>query len=235
VIPAQFESDFGELVIRCDDCWEARALPFPFTFFGQSYTTVYVNSNGNVTFGSGDAQYWETIEDFARLPRISPFWDDLITTEARAGVFVNDQLPGRFVVTWSHIQEYCCYGDSTIQLVLFDDGRIQFAYNGVSAPDSIVGLTPSVGLTPGGVELQQVDFSSSASFSTTASTGVLEQFGAFDLDRSFLLFAPNGDGGFDVQHVRMAEPPPGGQPTATPSATPEGDLALLAGAIGGDE
>ena len=221
MIEATFETALGTRAATCDDCSVAFALPFPFPFFNQTYTTVFVNNNGHLTFNFGEGDFTETIGEFPRQPRISPFWDDLIVTlccgePANAGFYVNDQLPGRFVVTWLHQQEYCCVGDSTIQAILFADGRIQFAYNGITSLDAIVGITPG-----GAAPLLQVDYATALSFSTTGLTTILEQFttpspngttdasgtgqGAenrFNLDRGFIIFTPNASGGYDVRVLR---------------------------------
>ena len=102
VAALQFETNFGEFVGLCDDCSVERTLPFAFPFFGQTHTSLHVNNNGNVTFGSSDGDFTESLFELANYPRIAAFWDDLIN----GAVFVNDQIPGRFVVTWNHIQEY---------------------------------------------------------------------------------------------------------------------------------
>ena len=207
----KFEPNIGTRVAQCDDCSTQHTLPFPFTFFGQTYTTVSVNNNGHLTFSSSESDWTETIGEFTRQARISAFWDDLIAGTGalpEAGLYVNAQLPDRFVVTWFHQQEFCCVGDNTIQATLFADGSILFAYHGLTAVDAIVGITPG-----GAVPVRQVDYSTQLSFGTTEPTTILEQFttgseGAehrFDLDGGFIVFTPNVGGGYDVRVI----PPPG--------------------------
>jgi hypothetical protein len=113
----------GALPVRnCDDCFFPQALPFPFPFFGQLYTSVFVSNNGLVTFNFGTGDYTETKEEFTIQPAISPFWDDIITgsdSPLGSGLYVNNQLSDQFVVTWFRQQEYCgneagltCIGDN---------------------------------------------------------------------------------------------------------------------------
>jgi titin len=53
-------------------------LGFQFNLFGNEFSSVYINSNGNLTFNSGDSTY-----NNYKLPRndnfkrVSPFWDDI--------------------------------------------------------------------------------------------------------------------------------------------------------------
>ena len=203
VAALQFERNLGEFLGLCDDCSTERTLPFPFPFFGQTHSSLHVNNNGNVTFGTADGDFSESLFELASYPRIAAFWDDLIN----GGAFVNDQIPGRFIVTWSHIQEYCCFGDNTVQLTLFADGRIAVIYNGLTALDAVVGLSPGGG---DATALQVVDFSAGQVTSTPGSS-VAEQFGAtpFDLDLHFLLATPKPAGGYDFV-VRPFTPPPSG-------------------------
>lgn len=198
-----FEPNIGSRIERgCDDCFVQRTLPFSIAFFGQTYTTIFVGSNGYLTFNGGDSDFTESVGEFPRFPRISAFWDDIIsggTSRTDDGVFVNDQLPGKFVVTWFHNQEYCCFGDNTFQITLFADGRIQFVYNGLTTQDAIVGITPG-----GSAPLSTVDYSATPSFSTTEPATILEQFfgsanNPFDLDGWGISFTPNASGGYDVR------------------------------------
>lgn len=213
ISPAVFNTSYGTLVAVCDDCFVQETLPFPFTYFGTTYTSLYVNNNGNITFANGDSTYTPTISGFVNQPRIGVFWDDLISNGGPAGegLYVNNTIPGEFVVTWLHQQIYCCTGDDTIQFTLFSDGRFQFAYNGITTITGSTSQSVIIGVTPGGnAPLAQVDYTSDPSITITGLGSILEQYTAsnpFSIDGSFILFAPNASGGYDVQLVTPPPPP----------------------------
>ena len=224
VSQAVFETNVGSLIAQCDDCYQQITLPFPFAYFGQTYNSVFVNNNGNLGFTYGDYVYTPSIGYFSAQPRISPFWDDLITCGAlpSEGLYVNAQIPGEIVFTWLHQQIYYCSGDDTAQAILFADGRIQFGYNGVSTialPDS-TSSGVIVGITPGGnAPLMQVDYVSTPSFTIPNPTALLEFFvqgtNAFNLDGGFILFTPDASGNYTVQLI----PPPGSTGSGTSNTT----------------
>ena len=61
-----------------DDDFVEVDLPFGFPFCGRIYNSVFVGSNGFVTFGEGDRSWEENLEDFLNgPPRIAGLWDDL--------------------------------------------------------------------------------------------------------------------------------------------------------------
>ena len=116
------------------------ALPFPFQFYGRTHTSFFVNSNGSVTFGSGDRSALESPFSFFRgLPKIAPLWDDL-NPPAGGGIFVADRLD-RVVVTWNRVSEFRSREVNTYQAILFRNGTIRFNYDGVTIEGGLTGLS----------------------------------------------------------------------------------------------
>jgi len=206
---ARFEPDFGTNLFQGDDDFDAIDLGFSFPFYGTGQTRLFVGSNGFITFGSGDTDFTESIsEHLIPQPRISVFFDDLFPGIAGNDrqVYVNQLAdPNRLVVTWDRVPEFFNAGSNTLQAVLFESGRIQFGYAGMTAPDAVVGLSPGGSVLP---PFELVDYSSlTGPVSFDGGTGIVEQFtftSPFDLDNGFVLFEPNGLGGYDVRFLRAA-------------------------------
>jgi hypothetical protein len=223
VLPVHFEPNFGTRVAVCDDCVVQRTLPFPFPFFGTNRTTAFVSMNGNIGFTFADGSFTENIPGFPNQPRIAAFWDDLIAgagiTFPESGLYINDQLPGEFVVTYLREQQFCCTGDNTIQIILFSDGRIEFAYHGVTTRHALVGVTAGPG-SP----LQQVNFRTAPTFSFTGAATVLELYtdpaNPFDLDNGFILWTPNAGTGYNVTTILQPS-----TSTATPAVSTTAAIA----------
>ena len=227
LIPALFDPNIGTLVLRQDDGSVTRALPFNFSFYGNNYNQVFVSNNGNVGFSFADGDFTETVSEFLDdQPRLAVFWDDLIPDstfgDTASGLYVNDQIPGRMVITWLRQLEFSQVpGPCTIQVILFSDGRIQYGYQGIASLDAIVGVSPG-GLTAGNPLARAVDFSTAPFLTTAAGEALYEQFelpaprgdtdpagsgqnsnrnNPFDLDGGFIIFTPNAGGGYDVRTI----------------------------------
>jgi len=105
--PAYFTSTLGSALADasdCDDCFEQVSFGAGQTinFFGQTYDSLFVGSNGFVTFGSGLTTFIpEPLLGRFAPPMIAAVWTDLDTrSDAASNIFVNTSTPGQIVVTW---------------------------------------------------------------------------------------------------------------------------------------
>ncbi|MCI0423750.1 MAG: IPT/TIG domain-containing protein [Acidobacteria bacterium] len=135
-------SNLGTALTLTDD--DSREIVFSsgfsFAFFGTTYSSVFINSDGNLTFGEADnASTDRNLTRFnAGPPRIGGFFADFDPTAGSGGVFYN-ALPDRFVVTWDRVREYGGTTESSFQATLFADGAFELIYGGISAQSGISG------------------------------------------------------------------------------------------------
>ncbi len=128
---------------------------FSFAFYGQLWDSLYVSSNGLITFGDADAAYFNTDLTVAPLQAsIAPLWDDLVAPE---GTGVYWELLGtgddqRLILQW----ETTYFGSSgtiSFQAILFESNNsvvvnyrdLQAAFGG-----SNEGASASVGIKDAG-------------------------------------------------------------------------------------
>ncbi|MBT4178471.1 MAG: PEP-CTERM sorting domain-containing protein [Candidatus Marinimicrobia bacterium] len=130
-----WESDYGTWsdLSEEDDDSEEYSLGFDFVFYGQSYNSVYVNSNGALHFDDSDDtddyEVGDDIED-GYDPTIASFWADLDPDEG-GDIYYNTLGSSgnmRFVVTWDDVYDYEEEFYNTFQVILFENGLIQFGY-----------------------------------------------------------------------------------------------------------
>ena len=131
-----------------DDDTHEFQLPFAFPFYGQTYTSLWINSNGNLTFEAGDGEISDT--SYGRLlggsPRIAPLFADLDPTAVRQGSVRVLAGPNQIVITYDRVPLYSDFGsgaEQTFQVKLAPTGQIDIAFNGVSAGDSVTGISPA--------------------------------------------------------------------------------------------
>jgi hypothetical protein len=141
-----------------DDEASLQILPFPFQFAGETWNDVYIGSNGNVTFGTSDTNYVQTLVSHFALKRLSVLFTDLNPQDGGQVLYGTGPL-GSAVVTWYELPEYNVLGSSnTAQLVLHPDGAIEMSWQAITTPAAIVGASMGDNLGPGFV---QTDLSNS--------------------------------------------------------------------------
>jgi len=131
-------------------------LPFPFRYYGRTFTKVSVCSNGWFSFGATPVLYyrnWKIPTPGAADDMVAVFWDELRQTPGEGGVFTwHDEAQHRFVIEWSRLRN--AYNDSlvaspeTFQAVIYDpawragetgDGDILLQYHTVNQVDVVNG------------------------------------------------------------------------------------------------
>jgi hypothetical protein len=138
-----------------DDDSAAVDLGFGFPFQGATYNTVFVNGNGNLTFGGGDTDFSESVADLlAGPPRIAALWDDLFAFD---GLVVATPEPGALTVHFVSVPEFFSDRANNFSVRMESSGRITVRYAGVLAPDALVGISQGGGAAdPGQTNLSRV-------------------------------------------------------------------------------
>jgi hypothetical protein len=163
--------------------------------YGQSFTGLYVGSNGYITFTEGDRDYNESLESHFDLLRISALFDDL--DPSSGGGQVNwRQLSDHVAVTWLNVREYGSSGTNTFQVEMFFDGRIRISWLQMAAIDAIVGLSDGLGIPD---DFKEIDFTN---ISTEPPEPEKPDYNTelfsssddvFDLSNKSITFTPNSD------------------------------------------
>ena len=93
----------------------AVALPFSMDFYGNTYNELFVNNNGNLTFGSSLATYTPYPLSGSGPPIIAPFFADLDTRTGATVSFGAGTVGGRqaFGVNWPGVG---CYDENLLVL-----------------------------------------------------------------------------------------------------------------------
>ncbi|NNF07609.1 MAG: T9SS type A sorting domain-containing protein [Candidatus Eisenbacteria bacterium] len=171
-------------LILGDDDTEEVALPFAFPFCGAMYTSVWVNSNGNITFGAGDTDFTESVAEFlSGPPRIAALWADF--DPATGGSITTEDVGGAFVISWVGVAAAPIFGTppgpSTFSITLIPDGSFTVDYGAVGQPLGLAGRSPGGGAPDPG----ETDLTLEPEPIVPFISPVYELFDAFDNDLVF--------------------------------------------------
>lgn len=148
----------GEVLPLGDDDATEVPLPFAFPYQGKAWRSVWVGSDGNLTFGAGDtAETPRNLDRFrAGPPRIAPLFDDLDPSgdsNGIPGLVIVESGHDEVAVRWISVAEFAGAQTNTFSVVLEPDGAVRLQW-GAMALDlgrySGLDLSPVIGLTEGG-------------------------------------------------------------------------------------
>ena len=180
-----------------DDDTRSIPLGFSFPYFGQSYTEVAINSDGNLTFGTTDSESVERSRSrfLTGAPRIGVFYADL-NPGAGGQVKYRKDDPNTMTISYTGVPLYTSGGNggsNSATVTLHSSGRVTIAYQSLSNPPCVVGVTKG-GNGNTGAESDLSGLTGSI-ISYEGKSAVFEEFTsskAIDLAGKTLTFAPTG-------------------------------------------
>lgn len=132
----------ADSVISGDDAVRGVPIGFNFPFYGGSYDTAYVSTNGLIGFDYGDSDF-ENLCPFFNFeplqPVIAAHWDDMdmpfLAPCNSSGRGIKYRSFGTyFVVEWKRTQHYNDSGDRFwFEAILFSNGNIKLQYRQAQA------------------------------------------------------------------------------------------------------
>ncbi len=129
-----------------DDNHGPFAIGFPFSYYGNSYETLNICTNGWVSFTSTSTNYSnQGIPDSGEPNNlIAPFWDDLNPNDGGTIYYLAEA--DRFIVQYQDVPHYSSGTPETFQVIFNADGSIVFQYETVQNPGGCtVGIENATG------------------------------------------------------------------------------------------
>ena len=148
--PAYIEAS-TVLPLTGDDAALQVSLPFPFTFYGNTYNTAWLATNGHMNFLASSTTFSNVSIPATTAPNaaIYPFWDDLFVD---ASASVRSELLGAapnrmFVIEWRNVR---FFGDTTrrldFEVILTENGRILTQYRNIANDGRERGNSATLGI-----------------------------------------------------------------------------------------
>lgn len=139
-----------------DDTLRTFAVPFPISIYGQSYDSLFVESNGNIAFFNNALDFQNGVTD--TVPVVMPlggaffegFNTDLVSLPevSQVSTLLTGNAGNRvYTVEWKNVGSY--YNETTVfnfQALFYEaDGAVEFRYGSSSNP-SFVSNGPYIGI-----------------------------------------------------------------------------------------
>jgi hypothetical protein len=99
-------------------------LGWTFSFCGNSFTQVYINTNGNLTFTGPLSQFSANGFPFG-TPMVAAFWSDIDTRNAACGQIWYKLTPNYLIATWDNTGYFSMQCDKTVSFnLVISDGTL---------------------------------------------------------------------------------------------------------------
>ena len=158
-------------------------LPFSFCLYGTNYNSLYINNNGNVSFGSPYGTFSSSSFPSSQYVMVAPFWADVDTRNLASGLVYYQVTATHIVVRWRQVGYFSSQADklNDFQLILTNGTdsiipigtNVAFCYGDMQwTTGSASGGTGGFGGTPATVGANKGDGVANAQFGRFDHAGV---------------------------------------------------------------
>jgi len=180
-------------------------IGFTFNFNGTDYTTLDLDSNGYLVFGSDPKSVYtnEALSQTDKAQSIYPYWDDL--NLAKGGTLKYGTLGSgdniHFVVSWEAVPQYPSNGLYSLQVVLYKDGSIRFRYDDTTSVD---GASATVGVQEDSSHYDQHTFNDASLFDATKDILYQRKIAKMSVTKSSCVILDSINGTTDPKRITGA-------------------------------
>ncbi|WP_345119898.1 PQQ-dependent sugar dehydrogenase [Dactylosporangium darangshiense] len=148
-------ADQTVLTLTGDDNYQQVTLPFPVKFYGTTYTSVWVDTNGVASFVQPSGSSWNhtAIPSAAASGKangaVYPFWEDLnVDASASVRTALTGTAPNRqFVIEWRNVQFFeAASARASFEIVFSENGDIAVAWADIDGTTFEQGGAATVGI-----------------------------------------------------------------------------------------
>jgi hypothetical protein len=112
VVP--MNSGYGAPEYRNDDGYsDLIALPFSFNYYGNTYNSVFINNNGNISFNNQYSTFTSNAFPDSSFNMIAPFWGDVDTRDSASGLVYYKITPTSMIIKWEQVGYFPTMSDKT--------------------------------------------------------------------------------------------------------------------------
>lgn len=138
--------------------------------YGTSYTSMFINTNGLVTFGSAEPGYTPGALTTLGQPSLAAFWTDIDISKGGDIYWDLDATTGKITITWANVAAYTGPGTNSFQMVLTSlgggDFGVDYIYSNIGFTNGGFGQA-TVGLSNGTTSQTLIEGSGNAAFLAT--------------------------------------------------------------------
>jgi gliding motility-associated-like protein len=121
-----------------DSSTDEIPLPFTFCLYGDQYTSVFINNNGNVSFGEPYGTFSANAFPDDQFTMVGAFWADVDTNSPESGLVYYKITDHALIVIWDSVGYFPALADkiNSFQLIITDGsdpiipdgGNVSFCY-----------------------------------------------------------------------------------------------------------
>ncbi len=123
-------------------------------FYGTSYSSIYINSNGVISFGAPLTAYQTSNYGAVTTPNMAVFWGDVNINSGGEIYWDIDPTTGTITITWDSVAPYSGTGTNSFQVRLTDTGggnfTVEYIYEDIQWAGGGGGDLADVGFSDGG-------------------------------------------------------------------------------------